>query len=201
MIMKKVLIVDDTKNIRIMLTACLEMRGYDIITAENGQIALHLIENDGEGIDLVFLDIRMPSMNGTEVLKAIRSKGIKCTVIIMTAFATIKNAVDCTKLGAAAYLQKPFSPDRINSLLDEIERTGDIKNSVKQKSDDNNYITNAKKLINGENYNEAFNNVKLALSINPYDKEAYYLISKINEKQNNMNQAIRFYKIFRLFDE
>lgn len=199
--MKKVLIVDDTKNIRIMLTTCLEMRGYDVVTAENGQIALNLIEDERESIDLVFLDIRMPHMNGTEVLKAIKSRNVKCTIIIMTAFATIKNAVDCTKLGAAAYLQKPFSPDRINSLLDEIERSDDIKSSAKQKSDDNNYIINARKLIDSGNLDEAFDSVKLALSINPYDKEAYYLISKINEKKNNIKQATRFYKISRLFDE
>ena len=62
----------------------------------------------------------MPEMNGTEVLKIIRDMGVKCTVIIMTAYATVKNAVDCTRLGAVAYLQKPFSPDRVSSVLDEI---------------------------------------------------------------------------------
>ena len=103
-----------------LLTTCLELKGYEVLTAEDGKSAINIIKDQRQNVDLIFLDIRMPEMNGTEVLKVIRDIGVKCPVIIMTAYATVKNAIDCTKLGAVAYLQKPFSPDRVNSVLDEI---------------------------------------------------------------------------------
>ena len=118
--MKKVLVIDDTKNIRMLLTTCLELKGYKVLTAEDGKSAIDIVKEEKDSIDIIFLDIRMPEMNGTEVLKIIRDMGVKCPVIIMTAYATVKNAVDCTRLGAVAYLQKPFSPDRVSSVLDEI---------------------------------------------------------------------------------
>ena len=63
--MKKVLIVDDTKNIRTLLSMCLELEGYQITMASDGKEGLALIQN--EAFDLVFLDIKLPEMSGTEV--------------------------------------------------------------------------------------------------------------------------------------
>ncbi|WP_461612375.1 tetratricopeptide repeat protein [Clostridium sp. Marseille-QA1073] len=199
--MKRVLIIDDTKNIRTLLTTCLELRDYEVLTAENGKVAIDILKAKKEEIDLIFLDIRMPGMSGTEVLKSLRSYEISCPVIIMTAFATVKNAVDCTKLGAVAYLQKPFSPDRVNAILDEITKnisSGNITNFNLR--DVELYLSKAKSLINEKKYDEAFENIKTALSINPYIKEAYYLIGQINENTNNSIQAKRFYDIANLFD-
>lgn len=119
--MKTVLIVDDTKNIRTLLTTCLEINGYNTLTAKNGEEALEFLKI--KSIDLVFLDIKMPELSGTEVLRRIRNMGITIPVVIMTAFATVKNAVECTKLGAVAYLQKPFTADKVSSLLTELENS------------------------------------------------------------------------------
>ncbi len=199
--MKRVLIIDDTKNIRTLLTTCLELRDYEVLTAENGKVALDILREKKEEIDLIFLDIRMPGMSGTEVLKSLRSYGISCPVIIMTAFATVKNAVDCTKLGAIAYLQKPFSPDRVNTILDEItENTSNENRTNFNLKDVELYLSKTKSLINEKKYDEAFENIKTALSINPYIKETYYLIGQINENINNNIQAKRFYDIAKLFD-
>ncbi|QAA33297.1 response regulator [Clostridium manihotivorum] len=201
--MKKVLIIDDTKNIRNMLRTCLEIRDYQVVLAENGAKALEIIESQGEIIDLIFLDIRMPGISGTEVLKELRGKNINCAVIIMTAFATVKNAIDCTKLGAFAYLQKPFSPERVNSVIDEFE------DSNKANKDDINcekidlieevYIKAAKEQIDIGSYDEAFSNLKKALAINPYNKEIYKLISKVNEGIGDLEQAVRFNSIYDMF--
>lgn len=200
--MKKVLIIDDTKNLRLMLTTCLELRGYEILVAESGQQALDIIKKEKKNIELVFLDIRMPGMNGTDVLKYIRNMELQYPVIIMTAFATVKNAVDCTKLGAAAYLQKPFSPDRINALLDEIEHSSNnIVSSEKEDFSYKIYILKAKESLNNGELDEALSNIKLALSINPYEGEIYHLISILNENLNNSKEAKRFYTIYKLFDD
>ena len=195
--MNKVLVIDDTKNIRILLSTCLELRGYDVITADNGLEALKIIQDIEKDIDLIFLDIRMPGISGTEVLKVIKETRENCPVIIMTAFATVKNAIECTKLGALVYLQKPFSPDRINLVLDEIERKEDKGNTDNSKK---NILNDVKELLYEKNNPlEAHELLKRAISINPYDKEIYLLISEVNKVMGNNEEAIRFEKIYRLF--
>ena len=195
--MKKVLVVDDTKNIRMLLTTCLELKDYKVLTAEDGKSAIEILKVENNGIDIIFLDIRMPEMNGTEVLKVIRDMGIKCPVIIMTAYATVKNAVDCTRLGAVAYLQKPFSPDRVSSVLDEILESTTIYN--KGLEEENTIILKFKKLMDEGKFEEAHDNIKLALSLNPYNKEIYLLISEVNEKINKAPEAKLFSDIYKLF--
>lgn len=196
--MKRVLIVDDTKSIRMLLTTCLELRGYEVITADSGKVALDIIKNEKNYLDLIFLDIRMPEMNGTEVLKFIRDERISCYVIIMTAYATVKNAIDCTKMGAAAYLQKPFSPDRVNSVLDEI--FNDVSEDY-HKEEEVSLINEAKSLIEQGFFLKAHDNLKIALSINPYNKNTYYLIAKINENIKRPRESKIFYAIAKLFEE
>ncbi|WP_373899487.1 response regulator [Haloimpatiens sp. FM7315] len=189
--MKKVIIVDDTKNIRNLLTTCLQIEGYETIEAKNGEEALSIIEN--EEIDLAFIDIKMPEISGTELLKRIRARGKEFTVVIMTAFPTIKNAVDCTKLGAVAYLQKPFTAERIKNLLDEIDE---------EIIDDDNlsiYIKNAKKYMEDNNMGEALKILKRALAVEPKFAEAYYLISKIYGTIGDEGEAKRFYEVSKLF--
>jgi two-component system, OmpR family, response regulator len=196
--MEKVLVVDDTKNIRMLLTTCLELKGYKVLTAEDGRSAINIIEKERNNISIVFLDIRMPEMNGTEVLKIIRDMGIKCPVIIMTAYATVKNAIDCTKLGAVAYLQKPFSPDRISSVLDEIIGNTELYNEdIKE---ENAAILKSKRLMAEGRFEEAHDNLKAALALNPYDKEIYYLISEVNENINKFEEAKLFRDIYELFN-
>ena len=116
--MKTALIVDDTKNIRILLSHCLKDSGFTVHCASNGSEALELISNID--FDIAFIDIKMPIMSGTALLEQIRKDGYKFNIVIMTAFATIKNAVTTTKLGAIAYLQKPFTANTIHKILDEI---------------------------------------------------------------------------------
>lgn len=195
--MKRILVVDDTKNIRVLLSTCLELRGYEVITADNGGEALEIINDKNQKIDLIFLDIRMPGLSGTELLKNIKYIRNNCPVVIMTAFATVKNAVECTKLGALIYLQKPFSPERINLVLDEIEnkkKMGSVDEDIDVLLDE------ARGLLDKEeSTNETFNLLKKALSINPYYKETYLLISKLNEKIGNEEEMIRFREIYKLF--
>jgi len=195
--MKKVLVVDDTKNIRMLLTTCLELKGYMVLTAEDGKSAIDIVKKEKDSINIIFLDIRMPEMNGTEVLKVIRDMGVNCPVIIMTAYATVKNAVDCTKLGAVAYLQKPFSPDRVSSVLDEIFSASELFNeSIKE---EDTMIRRSKELFSDEKFEEAHDTLKIALGLNPYNKEIYRLISKVNKSIGKFEEAQLFKDIYKLF--
>lgn len=190
--MPRVLVVDDTKNIRSMLTTCLEIEGYNVVSASNGQEALDLLYP--EEFDLVFLDIKLPEISGTEVLRRIREMGNTVPVIIMTAFATVKNAVECTKLGAVAYLQKPFTAEKVRHVLAEIQ--GNTKNNPGNIDD---LLNGCRELINRHHYDEAFEQLQQALVINPGYAAIYQLLVQLYEGQGNTREAELFRIIARQF--
>lgn len=190
--MQKVLVVDDTKNIRMMLSTCLELEGYEVIQCKSGYDALEIFEK--EKLYLAFIDIKMPEISGTEVLRKIRAKGILTPVIIMTAFATVKNAVDCTKLGAMAYLQKPFTSDKIKSILKDLP-----KNMLFEKKDDVNYIDTAEELLKEGKLYDTINILKSALSIEPSNGQIYYLLGKAYEVDGNKDESIKFLTAAEVF--
>jgi DNA-binding NtrC family response regulator len=190
--MKTVLIVDDTKNIRTLLTTCLEIEGYQVVPAVNGQQALDLLKT--EVFDLIFLDIKLPELSGTEVLRRIRESGNNVPVIIMTAFATVKNAVECTKLGAVAYLQKPFTADKVRQVLQEI--AGRLEKETGTQLE----LETIQQFINNGQLKEAYGRLKHALSINPSCGEIYLLLARVYEEQGNQEEAGRFRQIARQFN-
>lgn len=189
--LKKVLVVDDTKNIRNLLTTCLELNGYSVVTANNGLVAMELIAK--ESFDIAFIDIKMPELSGTEVLRRIRSMGFIFPVVIMTAFATVKNAVECTKLGAVAYLQKPFTADKVNDLLIKLEALNDSEASAMS------YIKKSKTLMDSNATKEALKCLKLALSLDSSQGEIYYLIGKIFQEENNIIEAEKYFNTANIF--
>lgn len=195
--MKKVLVVDDTKNIRMILTKCLELEGYEVMTASDGKQALEMFMT--HIFDLAFLDIKLPEMRGTEVLKRIREQGIKTPVIIITAYATVKNAVDCTNMGAVAYVQKPFSTDKIRSVLKEMDNNLIYVEREKASTDD--LITSAKLSLDKHDYEGALELAKKALSSELNNPEFYLLISKAYEGLGSIDNAQRFYQFYKLFSK
>ena len=188
--MKKVLIVDDTKNIRNLLTTCLELNGYTVSSVKNGMEALELISQ--EFFDIAFIDIKMPELSGTEVLRRIRAKGISIPVVIMTAFATVKNAVECTQLGAVAYLQKPFTADKVTDLL----LTLNARTNCKRISD---LMDLSKNLINEKLYDEALKQLNFCLSIDSSVGEIYYLIGYVYQMKLDIIEAEKYYATAKVF--
>ncbi len=192
---KKVLVVDDTKNIRMILTKCLELEGYEVMTAGDGKQALEMFLE--HSFDLAFLDIKLPEIRGTEVLKRIRERGIKTPVIIITAYATVKNAVDCTNLGAVAYVQKPFSADKIRSVLKELE-TSPLINDIPDKSIEG-LIGSSRSALDMGDYEKALEYAQRALSSELNNPDIYLLISQAYEGLKNAEGAQRFYQFYKLF--
>lgn len=192
--MKKVLIVDDTKNIRMILTKCLELEGYEVLTASDGTQALELFMT--HSFDLAFLDIKLPGVRGTEVLKRIREKGIKTPVIIITAYATVKNAVDCTNLGAVAYVQKPFSADKIRNVLLDFENSS---LSSKNEEDSDSFILRAKSYLDADEFEKSLDFAQKALAKDVENPELYLLISRAYRGMGNERSAERFYQFYKTF--
>lgn len=190
--MKKVLIADDTKNIREMLKTFLVMEGYKVFEATNGEEALNIVTTNK--ISLVFTDIKMPGMSGTELLKSIKKYDKNITVIVMTAFGTVKNAVECTKFGASTYLQKPFTAKRVKVVLDDVLKKDSLKNNI------NAYIALGKKLIFEEEFDKADEVLKKALALNNSNGEIYYLIGDLYEKKGDLEKGLKFKETAKIFN-
>ena len=113
----KLLIVDDEETLRILVRSELEERGYEVDEAESGEKALEKLRSNK--YNLVILDIRMPGMDGMEVLKKIREENLAPKVIMLTGVEELKIARDSLNLGANDFLTKPYD---IRTLLSCIER-------------------------------------------------------------------------------
>ena len=126
----KILVVDDEESPRRVLKIELVNEGYDVQTASDGDEAIAMVDN--EGFDLVILDIKMPRVNGFEVLKHVKQNHPDVRVIMLTSFLDLKAAVETKRLGAEDLLQKPYDPA---SMLATIHRV--LKNPPRTKPADN----------------------------------------------------------------
>ena len=116
----KVLIIDDERAIRNSLGEILGDEGYEVDTAEDGLVALQKVEK--EKYDVIFCDIKMPGMDGTEVLAKFMEMGLDAAVVMISGHADIKTAVDCIKLGAFDCIEEPLD---MNRILITIKNAGD----------------------------------------------------------------------------
>ena len=109
--METILIVDDEKNYLHVLSAVLEEEGYEVLTALSGREALEIQETSD--LDLTLTDMKMPGMDGIELLEHIKAKDPDLPVIMMTAHGTIDKAVEAMQKGAYSYILKPFDNERL----------------------------------------------------------------------------------------
>ncbi len=169
--MAKIIIIDDEQSIRNTLREILEYEKYDVTEAKNGEEGLQLLKKDK--FDVALCDIKMPKMDGIEVLDKVQEEGIDTPFIMISAHGTIDTAVDATKKGAFDFIQKPPDLNRLlvsvrnaldkSSLENEtkvlkrkISKTDDIVGESKVIAEVKETIakvapTDARVLINGEN--------------------------------------------------
>ena len=126
----KVLVVDDEAVVRAGISRVLEKQGLSIHTAADGSEALEIMAE--YHINIVLLDIKMPGLDGIEVLRHIRATYPEAVVIMITGHPTIQSAIECTKLGAIDYLVKPFRVDELESLILKAQKqaTKDIESKA-----------------------------------------------------------------------
>jgi two-component system NtrC family response regulator len=109
--MDTILIVDDEKNYPLILSAVLQEEGYEALTANSGEEALEII--DHSDVDLVLTDMKMPLMDGIELLEKIKEKDHELPVMMMTAHGTVEKAVEAMQKGAYNYILKPFDNEQL----------------------------------------------------------------------------------------
>jgi DNA-binding NtrC family response regulator len=113
----KLLIADDEAKFVDSIAERLEMRGLAVAKAYNGTEAVRLARE--ETFDLALLDLRMPGLDGREVLRILKEEQKRIEVVILTGHGSLDSAVECTKLGAYGYLPKPYELDRLLEVLKE----------------------------------------------------------------------------------
>lgn len=114
----RVLIVDDEKVIRHVCRLSLEKAGYAVELAENGLQALELLHQDGD-FDIILTDLKMPGLDGMNLLKTVKRDHAHIEVIIMTGFATIESAIETMRLGAYDFILKPLKSDQIRMVVNK----------------------------------------------------------------------------------
>jgi two-component system, NtrC family, response regulator AtoC len=124
----KVLIIDDEKLVRWSLQQKLAKEGYEVESAPTGEEGINLIREDG--YDLVLLDLRLPGMDGVQVLQEIRKLEKEVAVIMLTAETAISRAVECVRLGAHNYLCKPFDFEEVRVAVEKAREDLKLRREV-----------------------------------------------------------------------
>src|SRR5580698_2660941 len=161
--MRRVLVVDDEENIRLVLRTLLKKHGYEVEVAESGEAALALV--DSFGPDVILTDVRMPKMGGLDLLATLKAKQQPATVIVMSAYGSNDLALEAMKAGAYDYVSKPFKPDEIVLVLRKAEERETLRRENRA----------LKEQIRGESQYESI------LAKSPQMVEIFRTISKVAE--------------------
>ncbi len=120
--METILIVDDDINLGTVLKEELQEIGYHVHFRSGADAAFSFLEND-PNIDLMLLDLKMPGKDGFYVLQKLKQEGYNIKVIVLTAFADVKSAIDSAKLGAADFISKPYDLDELIITIRKVLQT------------------------------------------------------------------------------
>ena len=110
------MVVEDEEKLRRVVQLHLDALGYQVDGAASAEQALPLLA----AVDLVITDLRMPGMDGIQFIKQLQGRGVAAAVIVMTAHGSVETAVEAMKLGAADFLQKPFSLDHLATVVEKV---------------------------------------------------------------------------------
>ncbi|MFB3884691.1 MAG: response regulator [Thermodesulfobacteriota bacterium] len=187
---KSILIVDDEKNIRLTLSQALQVLEMETDVAANGEEALAKLKERTFG--LILLDLKMPGMDGMDVLRRVREIRPDIRIIIITAYGTIELAVEAMRLGAVDFIQKPFSPDEVRRLVSRVMDREKL--DEKKTVDYGTSIELAKRCIGDRYFDAAIEHVRRAISLDPGRPEAFNLLGALMEIQGDRMEAQKNYR-------
>jgi len=186
----RILIVDDETNVRLNFRFTLEMEGYEIFEARSAEQALDVLAE--RSFALVILDMRMPGMDGLELLAKMRERGNSVPAMFVTACGDVPRAVEAMKLGAIDFLQKPLRPGELRNVVAEIlkryARPGDSPAETV-----NTHIAAAKRCLNLRAFANARLHLVKALELNPKSVEVFNLAGVLAELLEDYGKAKKCY--------
>jgi DNA-binding NtrC family response regulator len=187
----RILIVDDEKNLRFTMTMCLEPLGYEIGTADNGEDALRQLDN--QEFDLILLDIRLPGMDGLDVLRRVVKQHPDIPIVMVSAHGTVESAVEAMKLGAVDFIQKPFTPQELRTIVQQVLDREQLEET--QAIDYNSSLQLAKRYVSRRQFNTAIEHVKQAIASDPSRPEAFNLLGALQEIMGERSHAVKNYRV------
>ena len=155
----EILVVDDEETIRFCLKEALERVGYKVNTAENGENALKLMKKLIP--DLIILDLKMPGIDGLDLLKEIKSHDPNILVILLTGHSSIDSAVSAMKAGAFDYLEKPFKMEHITIVIDKALNTQTLMREVSRLREKANIADDVNVVAASKEMKKIFEHVKI----------------------------------------
>ena len=126
----KILMVDDEEDLLLLSKRILEREGHIVVTTTSAHGALRMLEQ--QRYDIVFLDLRLPDMDGVAFLEAYQSYPRRAEVVVLTAFATVDTAVKTMRLGAYGYIAKPFNADEVLAEIDKVLELRDLRFEIEE---------------------------------------------------------------------
>ena len=190
---KRILIIDDEPNVRLSYRAVLEVEGYDVDEASSAATGLEKLI--AGRFDLVILDLRMPEMDGLDLLAKMRERGLSTPTVMITAYGDLPHAVKAIKLGAIDFLQKPLKPDELRHLVAEVVARHDDEKLNKVEAKDYSYhLRSAKRALNHRDFEAAKRSLKNALSLDDSSPEGFNLAGVVAELSGDFRIAVRYYK-------
>jgi len=191
---QRILIVDDEPNVRMSYRAALELeRGYVIEEANSAFTALEKLV--AGRFDLAILDMRMPEMDGLELLAKMRERGLSTPTVIITAYADLPHAVKATKLGAIDFLQKPLTPLQLRNVVAElVTRHQDLELDAVERKDYAYHLRSAKRAINLRDFEAAKRSLRRALYLDDRSAEGFNLAGLVAELSGDFRIAARYYE-------
>ena len=186
----RILIVDYETNVRLNFRTTLEMEGYEIFEARSAEQALDVLAE--HSFALAILDMRLPGMDGLELLAKMRERGNSVRAIFVTACGDVPHAVKAMKLGAIDFLQKPLRPGELRNIVAEIvkrhARPGDSPAETF-----NAHIAAAKRCLNLRAFANARLHLVKALELNPKSVEVFNLAGVLAELLEDYGKAKKCY--------
>ena len=190
MAVPRILVVDDEKNIRLTVPQALATLEASIETAVNGEEALAKME--ASPFDVVLLDLKMPGMDGMDVLRVVAHEHPRTRVVIITAHGTVASAVEAMKLGAVDYVQKPFSPAELRSVVTQVLAREELDEQTATTYPA--LVEFAKRHITDRAFDQAEAAARRAMAADPTHPEAFNLLGALFEIRGDWLEAMRFYR-------
>jgi DNA-binding response OmpR family regulator len=189
----KILVVDDEPNVRLGYRATLEAEGYSITEAHCGAKALDDLA--AGSFDLAILDLRMPDMDGLQLLGEMRNRDYATPSIIITAHGDVPHAVHAMKLGAIDFLQKPLTPAELRNIVSDVLARHDTSATppALPRDDFDSQIVTAQRLLNLRDFSRAQKHLIRALELNDKSAEAFNLTGVLFEMKGDYDRAKKYY--------
>jgi DNA-binding response OmpR family regulator len=196
---RRILIVEDEPNVRLVFRTALESKEYALSTAEDGEEALSSL---GKGpLDLVLLDLQMPRMGGMELLERLRATGNNTPVVVITAHDSVPNVVQAMRLGAIDFLSKPLAPEDLRRVVAEVLARHAPQAAVAQPEAPDRKaaqvresLSKAKQALNHREFNVAETLLRKVTAQDPKLAEAHYLLGILCELRDERHAAYTAYR-------